>query len=93
MRTLGEQPHSVHSLGVPLPGVQQILGDEALVWRVFGAQVDAHVLRHVQERAALVVVRLLDVQLGPLLHRLVVRLLTLLLPLGDNDVELCLFLL
>ena len=61
MGRLREPLDAGDALGVSLPLVDLLLGQEALVRRNFCLEVDAHVLRDVQEGAVLVVVRVLDV--------------------------------
>ena len=74
MRRLGEPLDAGDALCVALPFVDLLLGQEALVRRNLGLEVGADVLRDVQERPVLVVVRVLDVKRRRLLDGFVLNL-------------------
>ncbi len=50
-------------LGVPAPRVDELLGQVALLWRLFRLQINADVIRNMKEAAALIIERVVDVQL------------------------------
>ena len=56
----GEPADDGNALAVPGPGVDLPLGNEALGRRLCGLEIDAQVLRGVQERAALVVLNITE---------------------------------
>ena len=74
MRRLGEPLDAGDALCVALPFVDLLLGQEALVRRHLRLEVGTDVLRDVQERPVLVVVRVLDVKRRRLLNGFVLNL-------------------